>query len=417
MSLPIGATRSFGFFGRFVKNLKEEMEKTSEFKGTIKQLEANSEDAKKEGGQSSLSKGLEDLKAKLNAASERTKKATSSLTTGISSTFGSLASAIGKRASGTTSKVVEVGSKATKAVADVLSRDEALRKTGEVAQKGAEVLSESTAVITKTTGKVASKASEVIGKSKVGQVASSVSEIIEKERQEAEKDAKPKTYEANENAGTGLQMYEETQWEKVVNKAKKSDVYQSLMGMRASLEDSENPIVMKTLDIQDAIYARVSQMMTSDTSESLKVVRQRDPTFSMYYFLDHVKEEMIPQFVEADCRSDMPMFQKLCIEPVWRQLGEIVKARKEQGLVMESIVTDISDVEILKGNIHQGDPELLVQFSVQQTAALTNAKGEIVEGAEDEVRNNMFLWRLRHDRDTLSWKIAETALISSEFLY
>ena len=42
--------------------------------------------------------------------------------------------------------------------------------------------------------------------------------------------------------------------------AKDTKVFQSLMGMRASLEDSENPVIIKTLDIQDAIQSRFQRV-------------------------------------------------------------------------------------------------------------------------------------------------------------
>ena len=61
------------------------------------------------------------------------------------------------------------------------------------------------------------------------------------------------------------------------------------------------------------------QMLTSDIGDAMKKVRDRDPSFSITWFVNHIKEELIPKFIEADTTSNIAMFKDLCTEPVRTQ--------------------------------------------------------------------------------------------------
>jgi hypothetical protein len=57
----------------------------------------------------------------------------------------------------------------------------------------------------------------------------------------------------DENAGTALAVYEETRWEKAKRKVSEFPLFARLSMFRQRMEDSDNPLVQRTLDVQDSI--------------------------------------------------------------------------------------------------------------------------------------------------------------------
>jgi import inner membrane translocase subunit TIM44 len=99
---------------------------------------------------------------------------------------------------------------------------------------------------------------------------------------------------------------------------------------------------------------------------------------------------------------------------LWATMEQYLK----QGLISDSKVLDIRQVDVTKGAILENDvPVFLITFSTQEMLLFKNAKsGEIVVGAEDKVEQCMYaaaITRVEEELDnelTAGWKVIEVGI-------
>jgi len=100
-----------------------------------------------------------------------------------------------------------------------------------------------------------------------------------------------------------------------------------------------------------------------------------------------------------------------CAEPCFKAMEAAIEARKAQGLHFESKILDLGSVEFLMAKRMEEGPVLIFSFVVQQTKCIRDNSGAIVEGAEDNVEQAIYIFAMRRDMNIfdplLSWQVLE----------
>lgn len=129
-----------------------------------------------------------------------------------------------------------------------------------------------------------------------------------------------------------------------------------------------------------------------------------------------VEEVVIPQVLEAFLRGEGLKLKKWFGEAAFNTMNFAIRERKSEGLVASPDVLAIRNVEVIAAKAEDKQAPLLVlQFMAQQINCIKNREGEIVEGAEDEVRAVFYALAFQRDYDdeagVLQWKIVEMAML------
>ena len=151
---------------------------------------------------------------------------------------------------------------------------------------------------------------------------------------------------------------------------------------REAWETSQNPIVYRLSSMWDSL--------TSETEEgyALRELRRLDSTFDPDRFRVEVTEEVAPSLLAAYLKGAPRELREWCDEGIYGRISEETKARKAEGLEMDQTILDIEQGEILAMKVEEGSgPTIVLQFMAQQIHCVRKREtGEVIEGAEDEIK-------------------------------
>jgi len=184
--------------------------------------------------------------------------------------------------------------------------------------------------------------------------------------------------------------------------------------LKQQYDESENPVVSTLRGITSTIGSFFDE---TEMAKVTKLLRQMDPTFSVEAFTRELREYIIPEVVDAYLSADREALQMWCGEATYNVLWATMEQYLRQGLISDSKVLDIRQVDITTGKILENDvPVFVVTFATQEILLFKNAKtGEIAVGAEDRVEQCTYaavLTRVDSELDnpiTGGWKVVEMA--------
>jgi import inner membrane translocase subunit TIM44 len=242
------------------------------------------------------------------------------------------------------------------------------------------------------------------------------------------------------------QIYEKSGAQKHVQKA-----HQNLTHLREDAaeawETSQNPWVYRASSVYDTLTAE------SEFAAASRQLQKLDPDFSMENWKKDVVEFTLPQIMKLFLEGRIQELKPWLGEAVYNRLAAEVRARKKEGVQMDTNVLAIMNAEILacevegsSVNVEKGDdPIILLHFMCQQIhcvrkknikdgdknrydANKTNSDpvaeedtsgrtymekelGDIVEGSEDDIRANSYVVAFQREYDEekmeLNWKIVD----------
>ena len=167
---------------------------------------------------------------------------------------------------------------------------------------------------------------------------------------------------------------------------KGSDVLEDI---RERWETSDSPIVHRIQDMQEGLFTETEQ------AEAYRVIRQRQPEFNINGFLAEVRRD-VPQVLGAYLKGDMEALQQTNTskEMLERMGGQMRVWQSEQQFVDPRIL-HLSELELVEVRMMEGEPLVVLQFSCQQINCVRNKRGEIVDGAEDDIQAVHYLWAMQ----------------------
>lgn len=152
------------------------------------------------------------------------------------------------------------------------------------------------------------------------------------------------------------------------------------------IDESDNPVINLFRNIYDRLFAENEMGMV------VREIREEDPSFRISEFLREVEAELIPTILGAYLAGDRKVLEGKCTEEAYAMLNASIRERDTEGIVMDTNILDVGNVELTAGRVLEDSPVLIVSFNTQQINCLRDRGGNIVEGQEDDIRAVYYAW-------------------------
>eukprot|EP00177_Eucheuma_denticulatum_P002636 GFKZ01004726.1.p1 GENE.GFKZ01004726.1~~GFKZ01004726.1.p1 ORF type:complete len:390 (-),score=77.63 GFKZ01004726.1:1476-2645(-) len=152
------------------------------------------------------------------------------------------------------------------------------------------------------------------------------------------------------------------------------------------IDESDNPVINLFRNIYDRIFAENEMGMV------VREIREEDPSFRISEFLREVETDLIPTILGAYLAGDRNVLEAKCTEEAYAMLNASIRERDTEGIVMDTNILDVGNVELTAGRVLEDSPVLIVSFNTQQINCLRDRGGNIVEGQEDDIRAVYYAW-------------------------
>ncbi|KAH9852120.1 mitochondria import inner membrane translocase TIM44 subunit [Lenzites betulinus] len=218
---------------------------------------------------------------------------------------------------------------------------------------------------------------------------------------------------ANAEAGQALVLHKDSPRQEKWNKLKETNpLLRSLAELRQQYDESENPVISSIRGVTETIGGWFDE---NESAQVQRLMKALDPTFNMESFERELREYIVPEIVDAYLSADREALQAWCGEATYNVLWATMEQYLKQGLISDSKVLDIRQVDISTGKILENEvPVFVITFATQEMLLFRNVKtGEIVVGAEDRVEQCHYaavITRVEEELDnelTGGWKIVE----------
>ncbi|KZP01416.1 TIM44 subunit of mitochondria import inner membrane translocase [Calocera viscosa TUFC12733] len=221
--------------------------------------------------------------------------------------------------------------------------------------------------------------------------------------------------EENPEAGAAVVLHKDAGKHEAWERLKSTNpLLRTFSSLKQQYDESENTVVATLRSITSSIGSFFDE---TEMAKVTRILRQMDPTFSVEAFTRELREYIIPEVVDAYLSADREALQMWCGEATYNVLWATMEQYHRQGLISDSKVLDIRQVDLTTGRILENDvPVFVVTFATQEILLFRNAKTkEIVVGAEDKVEQCSYaavMTRIESELDnpiTGGWKVVEMA--------
>lgn len=159
------------------------------------------------------------------------------------------------------------------------------------------------------------------------------------------------------------------------------------------IDESDNPVVNFFRNIYDRVFAENEMAMV------VREIREDDKTFTVSDFLRDAEETIIPKILGAYLAGERAVLKEFCTEDAYRMLNASIRERDAEGIIMDTNILDISEVELTAGKLLEDSPVLIVTFSAQQINCLRDRSGAVIEGSVDDIRAVYYVWAFVREID------------------
>ncbi|KAJ6534634.1 import inner membrane translocase subunit tim44 [Mycena vulgaris] len=225
--------------------------------------------------------------------------------------------------------------------------------------------------------------------------------------------------DANPEAGSAVVLHKDSPRQEKWNRLKETNpILRSFASLRQAFDESENPVVASVRGVTETVGSWFEE---NETAQVMRLMKNLDPTFTRESFERELREYIVPEVIDAYLTVDQPALKAWCSEATYNLLWATMEQYLRQGLIGDSKVLDIRQVEVSMGKILENDlPVFVIQFSTQEVLLFRNAKTrEIVVGAEDRVEQCTYFAAVTRIEEELGneltggWKVIEMARRSS----
>eukprot|EP00742_Colponemidia_sp_Colp-10_P006914 GILJ01007417.1.p1 GENE.GILJ01007417.1~~GILJ01007417.1.p1 ORF type:complete len:421 (-),score=75.27 GILJ01007417.1:78-1292(-) len=222
---------------------------------------------------------------------------------------------------------------------------------------------------------------------------------------------------------------QQTAWDRVASRLKEMPLLNTVFGLgdtavgrkakefkedlQEEWETTQNPLLLKIRDINDRLFGE------TETAQAIRQMKEIDPSFRLYPFIDEVQYVVAPQVIGAFLKEDLMTLHKICTETVFSIMKATVSERHKLNLVMDTTILDMGEVEMKTAKpADRGSPLFVFTLATQQINCLRDKAGKVVDGAIDDIRQVHYAIVLqRHSEPHLEvghlWQVAEIAILGS----
>ena len=173
----------------------------------------------------------------------------------------------------------------------------------------------------------------------------------------------------------------------IVDKVRSSEAYKATAGkvtdmandMRERWETSDSAMVHAVQDYWDQLSTE------TEKASAQRIAREREPGLSFPDLVAEIREQ-IPSVLSAHATGDVEAIKPYCAPEVLERLEAEKAVMAAQGGSWDPQVLDVHDVSLFDVKLIEDDPIVIVHFVAQQVYCMRDDAGNIVEGAEDDIR-------------------------------
>ncbi|XP_028988294.1 mitochondrial import inner membrane translocase subunit TIM44-like [Betta splendens] len=388
-----------GFLGEFVDNLRQEFSKNQEMKDNIKRFR---EEAKR----LEESDALQQARRKYKSIEESTSK-TSDV---FKKTIGSLSEAV-KEGLEEVSRT-DIGKKLKEGVEEAAKT---AMHSAESVSKGGEKLGRTNAFKAISQGVETMKREIDIGDNGPYRAPSQ----LRKRSNFSSKDEGSRVFVANEDA-MGVVLHKDSKWYQQWRDFKDNNtVFNRFFEMKMKYDESDNALIRASRAVTDRVTDLLGGLFSkTEMSEVLTEILKADPTFDKDSFLKQCEKDIIPNILEAMIRGELDVLKDWCYEATYSQLANPIQQARALGLLFQSKILDIDNIDLAMGKMMDQGPVLIITFQAQVVMVIRSPKGDVVEGDPEKVMRMMYVWALCRDQEELNpnaaWRLLDISASSTE---
>ncbi|KAL0955340.1 hypothetical protein HGRIS_004223 [Hohenbuehelia grisea] len=220
---------------------------------------------------------------------------------------------------------------------------------------------------------------------------------------------------ADPEAGSSVVLHKDSPRQEAWNRLKETNpLLRKLVDLRQQYDESENPVVSSVRTVTETIGSWFDE---NETAQVMRLMKALDPDFNREAFERELREYIVPEVVDAYLSADQEALKAWCGEATYNVLWATMEQYLRQGLISDSKVLDIRQVDISEAKILENNlPVFLITFSTQEVLLFRNVKSrEVIVGAEDKVEQCMYVAAVTRVEEELTneltggWKVIEMA--------
>jgi import inner membrane translocase subunit TIM44 len=181
---------------------------------------------------------------------------------------------------------------------------------------------------------------------------------------------------------------------------------------REAWDTSQNPWVYRVSSVYDTMTAE------SETAMAERELRELDPHFSLEEWKRGLAEVTLPNIMQLFLEGRIKELKPFLGEAVYNRLAAESRARKKEGVYIDTNVLGIMNSDILNcvpDTVNKGSPIITIHFMCQQiNCTRKKDTGEITEGSEDDIKAYSYVVAMQREYDEekgeLNWKIMDFML-------
>uniref|UniRef100_A0A7N6B828 Mitochondrial import inner membrane translocase subunit TIM44 n=1 Tax=Anabas testudineus TaxID=64144 RepID=A0A7N6B828_ANATE len=390
-----------GFLGEFVDNLRQEFNKNQEMKDNIKKFREEAKRLDESDALQQARRKYKSIEAEATKSSEVFKK-----------TLGSLSEAM-KEGLSEVSRT-DIGRKIKEGVEEAAKT---AMHSAESVSKGGEKLGRTSAFKAISQGVETMKKEIDVGDAGPYRAPSQLRKRSDFSSKGADSDSR--VFEANEEA-MGVVLHKDSKWYQQWKDFKDNNiVFNRFFEMKMKYDESDNALVRASRAVTDRVTDFLGGLFSkTEMSEVLTEILKADPTFDKDSFLKQCEKDIIPNILEAMLRGELDVLKDWCYEATYSQLAHPIQQARALGLLFQSKILDIDNIDLAMGKIMDQGPVLIITFQAQVVMVIRSPKGDIVEGDPEKVMRMMYVWALCRDQEELNpnaaWRLLDISASSTE---
>ncbi|XP_061797875.1 mitochondrial import inner membrane translocase subunit TIM44-like [Nerophis lumbriciformis] len=211
-------------------------------------------------------------------------------------------------------------------------------------------------------------------------------------------------------------VHNDSKWEQQWRDFKDNNmVFNRFLNMKLKYDESDNALIRASRAVTNLLGGLFSK---TEISEVLTEILKADPKFDRESFLKQCEKDIIPNILEAMIRGELHVLKDWCYEATYSQLAYPIQQAKGLGLLLQSKVLDIDNIDLAMGKMMDQGPVLIITFQAQVVMVIRSPKGDIVEGDPEKVLRMMYVWALCRDQQELNpsaaWRLLDISASSTE---
>ncbi|KAF8566697.1 hypothetical protein P879_05065 [Paragonimus westermani] len=223
-----------------------------------------------------------------------------------------------------------------------------------------------------------------------------------------------------DSESSGMVLHKDSKWYGAWQDFKDTNQYvQKFFDLKAQYRESEHLFARSMRFVTDRLSNIFGGFGTdSELQVVLDEIMKVDSNFDTESFLRFCRFLVVPNVLEAIVRGDLKILKNWCHEAPYNVLAAPWNQIKQLGLISESRVLDVHNVDIQMGKMMEQGPVLVISFQAQQINCIRDKHGSVREGDPNKVLRVTHVWALCRDQSDFhpwaAWRLLDIAMMPTE---